>query len=31
MVSSGVYYTELNNNSLAVCFIPNKILNNVSL
>lgn len=31
MVSSGVYYTDVYNNSLAVCFIPNKLLNNVPL
>ena len=31
MVSSGIYYSNIYNNSLAVCFIPSKLLNNVPL
>jgi len=32
MVSSGIYYSDLvDNNSSTLCYIPNKLLNNVSL
>jgi len=31
MVSSGIYYTNIYNNSSTICYIPNKLLNNVSL